>query len=83
MVRQWQEMIYDNRYSHIDLAGSPDFVKLAEAYGVKGFRATNKEEAKAVWQEALDTPGPVVDRLRRSQGRECISRWLQQGNTIR
>ena len=39
MVRQWQEIIYDNRYSHIDLAGSPDFVKLAEAYGVKGFRA--------------------------------------------
>ena len=60
MVRQWQELIYENRYSHIDLAGSPDFVKLAEAYGVKGLRATNKEEARALWQEALDTPGPVV-----------------------
>lgn len=60
MVRQWQELIYENRYSHIDLAGSPDFVKLAEAYGVKGLRATNKEEAARAWQEALDTPGPVV-----------------------
>ncbi|WP_211326552.1 biosynthetic-type acetolactate synthase large subunit [Paenibacillus flagellatus] len=60
MVRQWQEIIYDNRYSHIDLAGSPDFVKLAEAYGVKGLRATTKEEARKAWQEALDTPGPVV-----------------------
>jgi len=60
MVRQWQEIIYENRYSHIDLAGSPDFVKLAEAYGVKGLRATNKEEARQAWQEALDTPGPVV-----------------------
>ncbi|MBT2284772.1 biosynthetic-type acetolactate synthase large subunit [Paenibacillus polymyxa] len=60
MVRQWQELIYDNRYSHIDLAGSPDFVKLAEAYGVKGLRATNKEEAERAWQEALNTPGPVV-----------------------
>lgn len=60
MVRQWQEIIYENRYSHIDLAGSPDFVKLAEAYGVKGLRATNKEEAERAWQEALDTPGPVV-----------------------
>ncbi|WP_127586473.1 biosynthetic-type acetolactate synthase large subunit [Paenibacillus koleovorans] len=60
MVRQWQEIIYANRYSHIDLAGSPDFVKLAEAYGVKGLRATNKEEARCAWQEALDTPGPVV-----------------------
>lgn len=60
MVRQWQEILYDNRYSHIDLAGSPDFVKLAEAYGVKGLRASNKEEANQIWQEALDTPGPVV-----------------------
>ncbi|GAA3402797.1 biosynthetic-type acetolactate synthase large subunit [Paenibacillus hodogayensis] len=60
MVRQWQEIIYDRKYSHIDLAGSPDFVKLAEAYGVKGLRATNKEEARKAWQEALDTPGPVV-----------------------
>ncbi|CAG7626832.1 Acetolactate synthase large subunit [Paenibacillus solanacearum] len=60
MVRQWQELIYDNRYSHIDLAGSPDFVKLADAYGVKGLRATNKEEARSAWQEALDTPGPVL-----------------------
>ncbi len=60
MVRQWQEIIYDNRLSHIDLAGSPDFVKLAEAYGVKGLRATNKEEARKAWQEALDTAGPVL-----------------------
>jgi acetolactate synthase-1/2/3 large subunit len=60
MVRQWQELIHENRFSHIDLAGSPDFVKLAEAYGVKGLRATNKEEARKAWQEALDTPGPVL-----------------------
>lgn len=60
MVRQWQEIVYDNRYSHIDLAGSPDFVKLAEAYGVKGLKATNKEEVRRVWQEALNTPGPVL-----------------------
>jgi acetolactate synthase-1/2/3 large subunit len=60
MVRQWQEIIYDNRYSHIDLSGSPDFVKLAEAYGVKGLRATTNEEAQQVWQEALATDGPVL-----------------------
>ncbi|WP_018886442.1 biosynthetic-type acetolactate synthase large subunit [Paenibacillus massiliensis] len=60
MVRQWQELIYDNRYSHIDLAGSPDFVKLAEAYGVKGLRATTKAEAEQAWQEAMNTPGPVL-----------------------
>lgn len=60
MVRQWQELMYDGRFSHIDLAGSPDFVKLAEAYGVKGLRARNKSEARAAWDEALQTEGPVV-----------------------
>ncbi len=60
MVRQWQEVIYANRLSHIGLEGSPDFVKLAEAYGVKGLRATNKDEARKVWQEAMDHPGPVL-----------------------
>ncbi|NGQ94468.1 biosynthetic-type acetolactate synthase large subunit [Brevibacillus sp. SYP-B805] len=60
MVRQWQEVFYDNRYSQIDLTCSPDFVKLAEAYGVKGLRATTSEEAKAVWAEALAYDGPVV-----------------------
>jgi acetolactate synthase-1/2/3 large subunit len=81
MVRQWQEIIYDNRYSHIDLAGSPDFVKLAEAYGVKGLRATNKAEARAAWEEALNTPGPVViDFVVRKE--ENVYPMVTQGNTI-
>ncbi|GGD58124.1 biosynthetic-type acetolactate synthase large subunit [Paenibacillus nasutitermitis] len=60
MVKQWQELIHEQRFSHIELAGSPDFVKLAEAYGIKGLRAATNEEAVRVWQEALDTPGPVL-----------------------
>jgi len=81
MVRQWQELIYDNRYSHIDLAGSPDFVKLAEAYGVKGLRATNKEEAQRAWQEAMDTPGPVlVEFVVRKD--ENVYPMVAQGSTI-
>jgi acetolactate synthase-1/2/3 large subunit len=60
MVRQWQEVFYQERYSEVDLSGSPDFVKLAEAYGVKGLRARTEEEAKRAWQEALAHPGPVV-----------------------
>ncbi|MCR2803917.1 biosynthetic-type acetolactate synthase large subunit [Paenibacillus soyae] len=60
MVRQQQELIYKKRYSQIDLDGSPDFVKLAEAYGVKGLRASNKEEAKRAWEEAMQTPGPAL-----------------------
>lgn len=60
MIRQWQEVIYDGRYSQIDLSGSPDFVKLAEAYGVKGLRAYTKEQAQAIWAEALEHQGPVL-----------------------
>lgn len=60
MVRQWQELFHKQRYSEVDLSGSPDFVKLAEAYGVKAWRAKNKEEAKQAWQEALNHPGPAV-----------------------
>ncbi len=60
MVRQLQEVAFEERYSEIDLSGSPDFVKLAEAYGVKGLRATNKTEAEQVWQEALAVKGPVL-----------------------
>jgi acetolactate synthase-1/2/3 large subunit len=81
MVRQWQEIIYDHRYSHIDLAGSPDFVKLAEAYGVKGLRATTKEEARLAWQEALDTPGPVVIDFVVSK-EENVYPMVTQGKTI-
>lgn len=60
MVKQQQELMYERRYSQIDLSGSPDFVKLAEAYGIKGLRATNKAEASKVWLEALQTTGPVL-----------------------
>ncbi|EFM11674.1 acetolactate synthase, large subunit, biosynthetic type [Paenibacillus curdlanolyticus YK9] len=81
MVRQWQEIIYDNRYSHIDLAGSPDFVKLAEAYGVKGFRATNKEEARQAWEAALAHPGPAVVEFVVRKG-ENVYPMVTQGNTI-
>lgn len=81
MVRQWQELIHENRFSHIDLAGSPDFVKLSEAYGVKGFRASNKEEARAVWEEALRHPGPAVVEfvVRRD---ENVYPMVAQGSTI-
>ncbi|SDE16722.1 acetolactate synthase, large subunit [Paenibacillus sp. UNCCL117] len=60
MVKQQQELMYERRYSQIDLSGSPDFVQLAEAYGIKGLRATSKAEASKVWFEALQTTGPVL-----------------------
>ncbi|AKG33767.1 biosynthetic-type acetolactate synthase large subunit [Paenibacillus durus] len=81
MVRQWQNLIYEKRYSYTDLAGSPNFVKLAEAYGVKGIRATTKEEARAAWQEALETPGPVLVEFLVSKD-ENVYPMVTQGSTI-
>jgi acetolactate synthase-1/2/3 large subunit len=60
MVRQWQKFFYEGRYAHSSLAGSPDFVKLAEAYGASGFRVTRPEEVAVTMETALKTPGPVV-----------------------
>ena len=60
MVRQWQEFFYGSRYSQTCLTGSPDFVKLAEAYGIKGLRAGTAAEVPAVIEAALQTAGPVV-----------------------
>lgn len=61
MVRQWQELFYDRRYSETDLrAGNPDFIKLAEAYGAKGIRVTKKEDVAGAIKQALAYNGPVV-----------------------
>ncbi len=60
MVRQWQERFYDNVYSHTDIMAAPDFVKLAEAYGAVGLRATKTEEVEPVIREALSVNKCVV-----------------------
>ena len=54
MVRQWQEMFYDRAYSEVDLSISPDFVKLAEAYGALGLRAKTPAELKDVLERGLN-----------------------------
>jgi len=59
MVRQWQELFYKKRYSSTPIT-SPDFVKLAEAYGAKGIRVAKKEDVQKAIKEAIDTDGPVV-----------------------
>ncbi len=60
MVRQWQEIIYKGRFCAIDLSASPDFVKLADAYGCVGIRATKPSEVVPALEKAFSTPGPVV-----------------------
>ena len=60
MVRQWQEIFYQRNYSSVDMEWTPDFVKLAEAYGAVGLRATHPAELTAVLEKGLATPGVVV-----------------------
>ena len=61
MIRQWQEMFYDNRLSGADLEGNPDFVKLAQAYGVKGLRIRRPADVDRVLAEAhAHDQGPCV-----------------------
>ena len=60
MVRQWQELFFDNRLSGVDLEGNPDFVKLAEAYGIKGFLIRDPSEVDDVLSAARAHEGPCV-----------------------
>ena len=59
MVRQWQELFYNRRYSYTEL-DNPDFVKIAEAYGAVGIRVTKKSEVRSALDEALRVDKPVV-----------------------
>ena len=62
MVRQWQNLIYGKRFSETTLDRGPDFVKLAEAYGLRGFRVHNREEMERAFAEALECgAGAVID----------------------
>ena len=61
MVRQWQQLFFDNRESGVGMEGNPDFVKLAEAYGIKSFRIRRAGDVTRILKKALDyNAGPVL-----------------------
>jgi acetolactate synthase-1/2/3 large subunit len=64
MVRQWQELFWDGKYSHVDMGEFPDFVKLAEAYGATGMRLTDKSTLVEDMKRAIATDGPVLVDVR-------------------
>jgi acetolactate synthase-1/2/3 large subunit len=64
MVRQWQELFWDKRYSHVEMGQWPDFVKLAEAYGATGIRLEDKHTLVQDMRAALATEGPVLVDVR-------------------
>jgi len=71
MVRQWQELFWDKRYSAVDMGSTPDWVKLAEAYGAVGARATDKAQLVDQMREAIATEGTVVLDVQVTKEENC------------
>ena len=72
MVRQWQELLHGERYSHSYSESLPDFVKLAEAYGALGLICDDPNELDAKIQEMIDYDGPVVFDCRVTKAENCL-----------
>jgi acetolactate synthase-1/2/3 large subunit len=71
MVRQWQELFWDRRYSSVEMGASPDWVKLAEAFGAKGMRCEDSADLEEQMVAALEHDGPVLLDVRVAQEENC------------
>src|SRR3954467_9351760 len=71
MVRQWQELFWDRRYSSVEMGPSPDWVKLAEAFGATGLRCEDSADLEETMRGALDTEGPVLVDVRVTPEENC------------
>jgi acetolactate synthase-1/2/3 large subunit len=71
MVRQWQELFWDRRYSSVDMGASPDWVKLAEAFGATGMRITDKSELEDGMKTAVETDGVVLVDVHVTKEENC------------
>jgi acetolactate synthase I/II/III large subunit len=71
MVRQWQELFWDRRYSSVAMGASPDWVKLAEAFGAKGMRCEDSADLEEQMVAALEHDGPVLLDVRVAQEENC------------
>jgi len=71
MVRQWQELFWDRRYSSVQMGASPDWVKLAEAFGATGMRCEDAGELEGAMAKALEAEGPVLLDVRVAQEENC------------
>ena len=72
MVRQWQESFYDERYSSSDMScGEPDFVKLAESFGIKGYSFSERKQLSYEFKSALEFDGPALINIVVRRGENC------------
>jgi acetolactate synthase-1/2/3 large subunit len=72
MVRQWQELFWDGRYQSVEMGSSPDWVKLAEAFGWTGMRCDDKAELGGAMRTALEADGPVLLDVHVSKTENCF-----------
>ena len=72
MVRQWQELFWDKRYSSVEMGSSPDWVKLAEAFGARGMRVDQDDEVEGAMREAIEHRGSRGPRRARAPGGELL-----------
>ena len=72
MVRQWQQLLHGERYSHSYSASMPDFVKMAEAFGALGLRAEDPEDLDDLIMEMIDAPTPVIFDCRVERAENCF-----------
>jgi acetolactate synthase-1/2/3 large subunit len=60
LVRQWQELFHEERYSEIDLSDNPDFVRVAEAFGIPAFRVDRADQVEHAVERIVSGPGPLL-----------------------
>ncbi len=82
MVRQWQELFWDRRYSSVVMGASPDWVKLAEAFGATGLFCDKADDLEATMAKALETDGPVLVDVRVAAEENCYP-MIPPGNAAR
>jgi acetolactate synthase-1/2/3 large subunit len=80
MVRQWQQMFFERRYSGTPIS-SPDYVKLADAYGIQGFCVTDKKDVVPVLKKARQIRGPVLMDFH-VRGEENVYPMVPAGGSI-
>ncbi|MBF0377357.1 MAG: biosynthetic-type acetolactate synthase large subunit [Desulfamplus sp.] len=81
MVRQWQELFYEKRYSYTDMAKAPDFVKLADAYGAIGMRTDKVQEVEEMLRKGLACEGTVIMEFI-VEREECVYPMVPAGGAI-
>ena len=82
LVKQWQIYIYSRRIIATEFTNNPDFIKIAEAYGVEGYRPSSYEEIESIVRRALRTDEPVVIDIELDNEKDIVLPWVKPGDWL-